>query len=91
MKIKRRKFLQVAVSLSTLGYLNNFKFQQKSGKEEGEIEKLIDLVKFKYEREFTEEQLKMLREEIQSNLRRRERLLSFQLSNWEEPDFKFQV
>ena len=52
---------------------------------------MIDLVKFKYEREFTEEQLKMLREEIQSNLRRRERLLSFQLSNWEEPDFKFQV
>ncbi len=90
MKIKRRKFLQIAVSLPALGYLSDFKFQQQN-REEEEIEKLIDFVKFKYNGKFTDEQLKMLREEIQSGVRRRERLLSFKLSNWDEPDFKFQV
>ncbi len=89
MKIKRRKFLQIAATLPTIGYLKNFQGQGKD--ESKEVEKIIEIVKLKYGEKFTDEQIKMLKEEIELNLRRRERLLSFKLSNWDEPDFKFQV
>lgn len=89
MKIKRRKFLQIAATLPAIGYFKGF--QERSESEAKEVEKIIEIVKLKYGEKFTDEQLKMLKEEIESSLRRRERLLSFKLSNWDEPDFKFQV
>jgi len=92
MKIKRRKFLQIAVTLPALGYLRGeIRSQGQRENEAKEVEKLIELLKLKYGEKFTDEQLKMLQEEIESSIRRRERLLSFKLSNWDEPDFKFQV
>ncbi len=92
MKIKRRKFLQFAITLPALGYLTEgIESQNQSETQSEEVEKLIELVNLRHKVKFTDEQLKMLKEEIESNIRRRERLLNFKLSNWDEPDFKFQV
>ncbi len=92
MKIKRRKFLQFAITLPALGYFTEgIESQQQNENQSEEVEKLAELVKLRHKTDFTEEQLKMLKEDIESNIRRRERLLNFKLSNWEEPDFKFQV
>ncbi|CUU03355.1 hypothetical protein JGI1_00718 [Candidatus Thermokryptus mobilis] len=85
MKIKRRKFIQLSLALPALGYIIDQEEQSK------EADKLLEIVKIKYGSKLTDEQIKMVREDIEANLRRYERLLSFKLSNWDEPDFKFQV
>lgn len=90
MKIKRRKFLQFAITLSALSYFTKGTESQKED-QFNEVKKLIELVKLRYKTQLTDEQLEMLKEELESNVRRRERLLNFKLSNWDEPDFKFQV
>jgi len=91
MRIKRRKFLQIVASLPAIGYIwtSNSVPQDEESKEE--VKKFIEIIKLKYGKRLSEEQLEMIREDIEANLRRRERLLSYELSNWDEPDFKFQV
>ncbi|MCX7761767.1 MAG: hypothetical protein N2252_02880 [Candidatus Kryptonium sp.] len=91
MKIKRRKFLKIAVSLPAVGYLGISKIQAQEKDFSNEIEKITELVKLKYGERLSDEQMKIIKEEIEANVRRRERLLSYNLSNWDEPDFKFQV
>ncbi|MEN3038346.1 MAG: hypothetical protein ABDI07_04200 [Candidatus Kryptonium sp.] len=91
MKIKRRNFLKIAVSLPAIGYLGISKFQTQEKDFSNEIEKITDLIKLKYGERLSDEQMKLIKEEIEANVRRRERLLSYNLSNWDEPDFKFQA
>jgi spore coat polysaccharide biosynthesis predicted glycosyltransferase SpsG len=85
MKIKRRKFIQLSLALPALGYIVN---QEERAKES---DKLLEIVKIKYGSKLNDEQIKMVKADIEANLKRYERLLSFKLSNWDEPDFKFQV
>jgi spore coat polysaccharide biosynthesis predicted glycosyltransferase SpsG len=85
MKIKRRKFIQLSLALPALGYIVNQEERDK------ELDKLLEIVKIKYGSKLNDEQIKMVKEDIEANLKRYERLLSFKLSNWDEPDFKFQV
>ncbi len=85
MKIRRRKFIQLSLALPALGYIID---QEERSKE---VDKLLEIVKIKYGSKLTDEQIKMVKEDIEANLKRYERLLSFKLSNWDEPDFKFQV
>ena len=86
MKIKRRKFIQLSLALPAIGYVIK---QEKNQTEE--VDKLLDIVKLKYGDRLSDEQIKMIKEDIEANLRRYKRLLDFKLSNWDEPDFKFQV
>ncbi len=85
MKIRRRKFIQLSLALPALGYIID---QEERSKE---VDKLLEIVKIKYGSKLNDEQIKMVKEDIEANLKRYERLLSFKLSNWDEPDFKFQV
>ncbi len=91
MKIKRRKFLKIAASFPALGFIRGPKISNQSEGNDEEARKLIEIIKFKYGEKLSEDQLKMVAEDIEANVRRKNILLSYKLSNWEEPDFKFQV
>ena len=67
------------------------KISSQQEKSNDEIQKLIEIIKLKYGERLSEDQMKLISEDIEANIRRRERLLSYKLLNWEEPDFKFQV
>lgn len=88
MKLKRRNFLKILASIPVIGYVLNLKQEEEN---KAEIEKLVEVVRLKHGLKLSEEQMGMLREEIEANIRRRERLFSYKLSNSDEPDFKFQV
>ncbi|CUS78364.1 hypothetical protein JGI7_00963 [Candidatus Kryptonium thompsonii] len=91
MKIKRRKFLKIAASFPVIGSTMIPKISSQQEKSNDEIQKLIEIIKLKYGERLSEDQMKLISEDIEANIRRRERLLSYKLLNWEEPDFKFQV
>lgn len=91
MRIKRRKFLKVVASLPAIGYAWTSRSIAREEESKEEVEKFVEIIKLKYGKQLSEDQLKMIREDVEANLMRRERLLSYKLSNWDEPDFKFQV
>ncbi|MFN3135294.1 MAG: hypothetical protein ACK44H_06950 [Candidatus Kryptonium sp.] len=91
MKLERRKFLKIVASLPAIGFAIPSKISDQEGESDVEIKKLIEIIKLKYGERLSEDQMKMIVEDIEANIKRRERLLSYKLSNWEEPDFKFQV